>query len=52
MLYDQNRLFQIESILTRPKNIILYVPNNSIEQYKKANGWSSLGDFKSIDSIK
>lgn len=52
MLYDQNRLFQIESILTRPKNIILYVPNNSIEQYKKANSWSSLGDFKSIDSIK
>lgn len=27
MLYDPNRLFQIESILTRPENIILYVPN-------------------------
>lgn len=52
MLYDQNKLFQIESILTRPKNIILYVPYHSIEQYKKANSWNSFGDFKSIDSIK
>lgn len=52
MLYDQNNFFQIESIFSRPKNIILYIPSNSIEQYKQANGWSSFGEFKTIDSIK
>lgn len=52
MLYDQNNYFQIESTFLRPKNIIIYIPSNSIEQYKQANGWSSFEEFKSIDSMK